>query len=311
LGKLAYFGRISTVLRITVPFSLPPTSKAFDVGGEPKCCKSFLALDLAVAVASGTACLRRFPVARPGRVLLYAAEDALHVVRRRLEGICAAAACDLKDLDVHVITAPTVRLDQQADRTRLEQTIEQLKPRLLVLDPFVRLHRIDENASGEVAPLLAYLRTLQRQHHLAVLVVHHARKSAGRMRAGQALRGSSEFHAWGDSNLYLRRSGGELNLTVEHRAAPSPPSIALELAQRGDALALEVVQSTATTASLPNSVDERITAALASANRAVSIAELRAICRVRNLTLYERLTAMTDAGHLVRSPEGYRLTTVA
>jgi RecA-family ATPase len=43
------------------------------VGGEPKCCKSFLALDLAVAVASGTACLRRFPVARPGRVLLYAA----------------------------------------------------------------------------------------------------------------------------------------------------------------------------------------------------------------------------------------------
>ncbi len=31
------------------------------VGGEPKCCKSFLALDLAVAVASGTACLRRFP----------------------------------------------------------------------------------------------------------------------------------------------------------------------------------------------------------------------------------------------------------
>ena len=27
------------------------------------------------------------------------------------------------------------------------------QPRLLVLDPFVRLHRIDENASGEVAPL--------------------------------------------------------------------------------------------------------------------------------------------------------------
>jgi hypothetical protein len=281
------------------------------VGGEPKCCKSFLALDLAVAVASGTACLRRFPVSRPGRVLLYAAEDALHVVRRRLEGICAAAACDLKDLNVHVITAPTVRLDQQADRTRLEQTIEQLKPRLLVLDPFVRLHRIDENASGEVAPLLAYLRTLQRQHHLAVLVVHHARKSAGRMRAGQALRGSSEFHAWGDSNLYLRRSGHELNLTIEHRAAPSPPSIALELAQRGDALALEVVESTVAIASPPSSVDERITAALAAANRAVPISELRAICRVRNITLYERLTAMADAGHLVRSSVGYRLTPVA
>ena len=47
------------------------------VGGEPKCCKSFLALDLAVAVASGTPCLRHFAVPHPGRVLLYAAEDAL------------------------------------------------------------------------------------------------------------------------------------------------------------------------------------------------------------------------------------------
>ncbi len=109
-------------------------------------------------------------------MLLYAAEDALHVVRRRLEGICAAAGCDLKDLDVHVITAATLRIDQAADRERLEYTIAHLKPRLLVLDPFVRLHRIDENASGEVAPLLAYLRTLQRQHELAVLVVHHAPK---------------------------------------------------------------------------------------------------------------------------------------
>jgi hypothetical protein len=44
------------------------------VGGEPKCCKSFLALDVAVAVASGTACPRRFSVPQPGRVLLYAAE---------------------------------------------------------------------------------------------------------------------------------------------------------------------------------------------------------------------------------------------
>src|SRR5690606_26256836 len=65
------------------------------VGGEPKCCKSFLALDLAVAVASGAPCMRRFAVARTGRVLLFAAEDALHVVRRRLAGIARAAGRDL------------------------------------------------------------------------------------------------------------------------------------------------------------------------------------------------------------------------
>jgi len=280
------------------------------VGGEPKCCKSFLALDLAVAVASGRPCLRRFEVPHPGRVLLYAAEDALHVVRARLDGICAAAGCRLDELDVQVITTPSLRLDLPADRERLERTVAELSPRLLILDPFVRLHRVDENASGEVAPLLAYLRELQRRHHLAVLVVHHAKKSAGRARAGQALRGSSEFHAWGDSNLYLRRSGNDLTLTVEHRAAPSLPGVALELAQRGEALALEVQPSISESTPPPSSLDERITAALMSANGAVPIAQLRAICRVRNATLRERLSALTQSGRLVRGAEGYRLASV-
>src|SRR5690606_5560938 len=146
------------------------------VGGEPKCCKSFLALALAVAVASGAPCMRRFPVVRTGRVLLFAAEDALHVVRQRLAGIARAAGRELADLDIQVITAPSVRLDVERDRDALTETVAKLRPRLLVLDPFVRLHRIDENISGEVAPLLAYLRELQRRYHVAVVLVHHARK---------------------------------------------------------------------------------------------------------------------------------------
>ena len=88
------------------------------VGGEPKCCKSFLALDIAVAVAAGIPCLRRFAVPRSGRVLLYAAEDALHIVRRRFDGICEAAGVALADLDIQVITAPTLRLDLDAQQPR-------------------------------------------------------------------------------------------------------------------------------------------------------------------------------------------------
>ncbi len=278
------------------------------IGGEPKCCKSFLALDLAVAVAAGVPCLRRFGVPRAGRVLLYAAEDALHIVRRRLDGICAAAGLVLADLDVQVITAPTVRLDLAADRRSLDATVAELRPRLLVLDPFVRLHRIDENASGEVAPLLAYLRELQRRHAIAVIVVHHAKKGAGHVRAGQALRGSSEFHAWGDSNLYLRRNrdprdGGDITLTVEHRAAPAMPSVTLELAQRANALALEVIEPRMPQTPAPSSVDERITAALTDVNRPLPFAELRARCRVRTATLIwgENCQAVCDADRRSRS----------
>jgi len=277
------------------------------VGGEPKCCKSFLALDLAVAVAAGVPCLRRFTVPRAGRVLLFAAEDALHIVRQRLEGISAAAGLSLTDLDIQVITALTVRLDLEADRRNLAETVARLQPRLLILDPFVRLHRIDENASGEVAPLLAYLRELQRRHAVAVLVVHHAKKGGNGVRAGQALRGSSEFHAWGDSNLYLRRHGDDLSLSVEHRAAASLSPMTIELAQRGDALALEVVDRCAPVAPTPSSLDERITAALGGADRPLPFAELRGHCRVRAATLYERLAALTANGRVIKADDGYRL----
>jgi len=278
------------------------------VGGEPKCCKSFLALDLAVAVAAGVPCLRRFAVTDPGRVLLYAAEDAHPIVRRRLEGIAAAAGVDLRDLDIQVITAPTLRLDLVADRASLQETVARLQPRLLILDPFVRLHRIDENASGEVAPMLAYLRELQREYDVAIVVVHHAKKGAGNVRAGQALRGSSEFHAWGDSNLYLRRDGDTLTLTVEHRAAPALKPMKIELVEAGEALALQLVERSEAAAPVPSSLDERITAALAEAASPLPFAELRSKCRVRTATLYERLAALSSTGRIVKALDGsYRL----
>ena len=278
------------------------------LGGEPNICKSFLALDLAVAVAAGSRCLCHFPVPHPGRVLLYAVEDALEIVRLRLDGICLATGVPLRTLDLQVITAPSVRLDLPADRHRLEHIVATLKPRLLILDPFVRLHCVDENSAADVAPLLAFLRALQRQHQLAVVVVHHAKKGANRLRDGQALRGSSEFHAWGDSNLYLRRHRDDLTLTVEHRAAPSPDPIPLTLTSDGDALALAVTDRSDPGIPSSLSLDDRITGALADAAAPLSVAQLRPLCRVRNATLYRHLAALCSQGILLKSGAGYRLT---
>jgi hypothetical protein len=280
------------------------------VGGEPKCCKSFLALDLAVAVASGAPCLRRFPVADKGPVLLFAAEDALHVVRLRLEGICRAANVDFARLDVHVITAVSLRLDLQDDRLRLIDTIAALRPRLLVLDPFVRLHRVDENASGEVAPLLAFLRELQRRFRTAVVLVHHARKGGARARAGQALRGSSEFHAWGDSNLYLRRAhDGRLVLSVEQRAASSIAALGLDLRSAGDALALHISDDKPADPIQEPDLDpaDRIVQALGAAHAPVPLAEIREACRIRTARLCKALADLVDAGRVLKADSGYVL----
>ena len=281
------------------------------VGGEPKCGKSFLALDVAVAVASGAPCLRRFRPARTGRVLLFAAEDALHVVRARLVGIAQAAGVAFETLDIQVITAPSVRLDLPEDQQRLRETVALLRPTLLVLDPFVRLHRIDENAAAEVAPVLAYLRDLERHFHTAVLLVHHARKGAGHARAGQALRGSSELHAWGDSNLYLRRRGDTLCLAIEHRAAPSRDGLVVELRAQGDALALHLVDGGLSpdrvlTRPAP-ALDERIEHALAEAATPLTRRALRRRCRIRASTLGPVLARLLEDGRVSRSPAGYSL----
>jgi transposase InsO family protein len=155
----------------------------------------------------------------------------------------AVAGVDFENLDVHLITVPALRLDRNDDRQALAATVALLRPKLLVLDPFVRLHCIDENAAAEVAPLLAYLRHLQRDLHTAVALVHHARKGAAHERGGQALRGSSEFHAWGDSNAFLRRIGGQLQLSIEHCAAPGRDWMPLVLKEHPPALEVVDQQS--------------------------------------------------------------------
>lgn len=279
------------------------------VGGEPKCYKSFLALDIAVSVASGAPCLRRFPVQTTGPVLLFAAEDALPVVKQRLFGIAAAAGVDFQSLDIHVITIPSLRLDLERDLDRLRKTVDVIRPALLILDPFVRLHRIDENAATDVAPLLAALRHLQRAFGTAVLLVHHARKSAA-ARPGQALRGSSELHAWGDSNLYLRRTRDRLLLSVEQRAAPSIAALALELHQDDDALALRLLteaKNSASPVSAPKlTPSQRIEQAL-DGGVLMSRRQLRDACRIRNATLTQALTQLLAAGRVVETSAGLRL----
>ena len=274
------------------------------IGGEPKCGKSFLALDLAVAVAAGVPCLRRFEADQPGPVLMFPAEDAGHIVRTRLQGIAQAAGADFETLDIAVIDVPTLRLDHRNDRQRLQETLERIEPRLLVLDPLVRLHGVDENAVADIAPILGFLRDLQRRFGTAVLLVHHARKS-GATRPGQALRGSSELHAWGDSNLYLRRRDKQIVMTVEHRAAPGLNDIEVELADHGQGLALRLRRAgPAEAAPEPETPEQRIVQALAEAETPLSQRQIRERAATRHKTVGAILGKLVCEGRVERNAAG-------
>ncbi len=174
-----------------------------------------------------------------------------------------------------------------------------------MLDPLVRLHGIDENNAGEVAELLAYFRSLQRQLDLSVLLVHHTRKNAaGGVAAGQGLRGSSDIHAFGDSNLYLRRTREHLVLASEHRAAPASATVYLELvATSAEATHLEVIAEVQDRKQ--RGLEERVLDLLAH-GAVLTRAKLRDSLGVKNERLGAVLESLERAGRLCRTPAGWQ-----
>ena len=274
------------------------------IGGAPKACKSMMGLDLAVSVASGTACLDRFEVHTPGPVVVYLAEDALPRVRDRVAQLCQHRGIPLHGLNLHVITAPSLRLDLERDQSALEQTLIALRPRLLLLDPLVRLHRLDENSAADVSGLLGFLRHINRRHQLALVLVHHMAKRS-RRDLGQTLRGSSDLHAWTDSACYLvRRDDQRLRLTVEHRSAPAPDPVLLRLiAGDGEPLRLLIDSNEAT----PPPLAEAIRCELRRSHQPISRTALRQQLRVNNTRLGEALQTLEKRGLVVRGSNGWSL----
>jgi len=277
------------------------------IGGPPKCCKTWLALDLAFSVATGTPCLGTYEVLRKGNVLLYAAEDSLEAIRQRLDCIASSRNVALETVPIFALTVDSLRLDRKRDRDCLERTLSKLSPRLLVLDPLIRLHRLDENSASEISGLLGFLRELQRRHDLAVMLVHHARKAGHNGQAGQALRGSGDLHAFGDSNLYLRRKANLLILTIEHRSAASPEPKALQLVDENDRPHL--VQCCAEVGDERVALRQHVLELLREASGPLRQQDLRDILACRNQTLTDALQSLRTDGLIDRSQSGWQIAT--
>ena len=274
------------------------------IGGAPKCCKSWFGLDMAVSVASATHCLGRFAVKQPGPVLVFLAEDALPAVRARIQALCTQRNLDIEHLDVYVITASTLRLDLVADQQRLNATLAYLHPRFLLLDPLVRLHRLDENSAADISKLLGFIRDLQRTYHSAIALVHHASKKQ-RAQPGQALRGSSDLHAFGDSNAYLTRRKKRIVLSVEHRSAKSMDPIEMQLVSRanGSATHLEIIADTGSNTSA--SLADRTLLLLQNSKSPLTRTVIREQLKVNNQRLGDALAHLDKQALVLKTSKGW------
>ena len=274
------------------------------IGGPPKSCKSWLAIDMAVSIASATNCLGHFPVLSPGPALIYLAEDNVLEVKERVTGICESRSLSLNDINLYTITVPSLRLDEIKDQTLLRSIIEQVKPRLVVLDPLVRLHRQDENNAKEMSALLSYFRELQRSYGCGVLLVHHATKRSHE-RAGLNLRGSSDLHAFGDSNLYLAKRRDWLDLTIEHRSAAALEPLVLQLASDNTPAHLVVTNPPKEITAIP--LSEEILNKLKAAGKPLTRQSLRDLTAVNNQRLGDTLQELESQQKIQHHSNGWQI----
>jgi hypothetical protein len=112
-----------------------------------------------------------------------------------------------------------VRLDSPSD---LEQIVEHIKSRsirLVIVDTFVRVHRLDENSNVEMASLYQRLKAMS-EAGAAVVCLHHHRKSAagGGPVEHEAMRGAGEIAAQADLIASIDKRDGVYRFHVtKHR----------------------------------------------------------------------------------------------
>jgi hypothetical protein len=197
------------------------------LAGPPKIGKSYLALQLALAVAQGRPWMGR-ATAR-GRVLYLQLDTPHELWRERLRELAEAG----EDLSgpvyfVHPADQPLVTSVLQPEgRAWLEAAVQEADPDLVVVDVLRELHSADEDSSTAMKVVGDALRTVFRGR--ALLLLHHARKPTLEGGADDPVlssRGSSYLPGRMDAVWLLQRSQlrvvSRFDADVAHRAERDP-----------------------------------------------------------------------------------------
>ena len=158
--------------------------------GEPGCGKTFTALSIALAVASGSPWLDRETMRAP--VLYIAAEGVLGLklrlrAYREKHNLPPPSAADIRFIPAAVeimkpeaVKALLGRLDAAG-----------FCPGLIIVDTLARVALgADENSASDMGRVVDGFDELKRQTGATVLVIHHSRKDGGAERGSSALKGA-------------------------------------------------------------------------------------------------------------------------
>ena len=167
--------------------------------------KSSLMVAWASALAIGCA-FHRMRAAEPMRVATYNVEDDEEEQKRRFSAMLHALGLGQEAFGRRLAIIGPARVGTLLHTARdgsllvntpvmnkLEQFVEEFRPDVLILDPFVELHAAEENDNTAVRAVMARFRAMAIDYNMAVVILHHARKGAGAPGDPDSLRGASSI----------------------------------------------------------------------------------------------------------------------
>jgi len=198
------------------------------IAAGSKAGKTWLALDIAVAVATGGVALGLIAVDRPGPVLVFLGEGGRRNAWRRLRAVCDAHDVNPADVDGLHLSYRSPRLNDVEALGAIAAAVETVAPVLIIVDPLYLAAAGSDGASlYGMAEVLGRAQALAENADAALIVSHHWNQSGkgsgfGRMSGagpeewGRVLwsvevdRGESVHTDGSLSHLTVRVRGGEV-----------------------------------------------------------------------------------------------------
>ena len=217
--------------------------------------KSFVALDLAFAVASGSKTWLDRPLARSGPVLYVVGEGLGDLPARAHDWLDSRDAPNELLRDFHFTDLPPNLTDESHVEPLIAQA-RQLRAALVVIDTLTTCTPgADQNNTNEMGLVVHHLQRLAARIDAPVLVVHHPGKDDSR-----GMRGSNALHAGVDAVIKLTKKRGQLLLVSEKQRAAAPfKDIKISLIPYGFSLLVHVVPGEPGTSGLKDSASEPAT----------------------------------------------------
>jgi KaiC/GvpD/RAD55 family RecA-like ATPase len=267
--------------------------------GPPGIGKSFLALDFAMSVGSGTPWAAR--AVKKGPVLYIAAEGGTGYSKRAGawmfdRGVQKTSVAWL--LESVPIYGDSDQVDRIMDRVKDEA---QIHPKLVVIDTLARCFDGNENEQEDMGRFVAGADRFRDEFDAAVIVVHHTRLDGDRERGNTAFRGAA------DTMLSIERNNDGLWLKCNKQKDAEEFS-KIEIALKKVPMFASCVVETAGT---PGASTHDIVLETLKANGSLSFSEWSRACKQQGVspaTFKRRLSELKQSGEIAKENNRYELT---